>query len=278
MTFGDIIRSVSQTRRLLALSCLAVIVLVAVFVVSPEGIFADAAMSFVVNIISSVVAVLLLYLFFVSPLKETEKITVLSEDLGSQLVKNAECSDQYFIFSRTGRHFRSSIIEKWRGALTSRNSVGRVRVVLLDHRDTELCEQYRSYRAQLSFDKQQWVEKSVQHEVLATIKELSRISRDESHSMEIEIRLSRRLSMFRIEGGEAQLFVTREDPKSHALSIGCRHPDYAAYKREFEWIWNEADPLNIQDGFQDYCLGLQLSDWDKLNIDNRIQSASPYGL
>ncbi len=234
-------------------------------------------MSFVVNIISSVVAVFLLYFYFVSPLQETEKITVLSEDLSSELVKNAEFSDQYFIFSRTGRHFRSSIIERWVNGLISRSSVGRVRVVLLDHRDTELCEQYRSYRAQLSFDKQQWVEKSVQHEVLATIKELSRISRDESHSMKIEIRLSRRLSMFRIEGGEAQLFVTREDPKSHALSIGCRHPDYAAYKREFEWIWNEADPLNIEDDFEGHCRGLLLSEWDKLDIENRTQNASPYG-
>lgn len=277
MSFDDVIRSGSQTRKLLTLSGAAVIALAVVVVVFPEGILADAAMSFVVNIISSVFAVFLLYFYFVSPVKETEKVIVLSEDLSRQLVKNAECSDQYFIFSRTGRHFRSSIIEKWVGGLTSRSSVGRVRVVLLDHRDPELCEQYRSYRAQLSFDKQQWVEKSVQHEILATIKELTRISRDESHSMEIEIRLSRRLSMFRIEGGEAQLFVTREDPKSHALSIGCRHPDYAAYKREFEWIWNEADPLNIQDDFKSYCIGLQLSEWAELDIDRRTQSASPYG-
>ena len=116
-------------------------------------------------------------------------------------------------------------------------------MILLDFRDADLCEKYATYRKIASFDKKVWDTNYVQKEVMASILKLIDVSNGNRGLVDIDIFLSKRLSIFRIEGSSDEILVTREDPKDTASRYLRSHRDFSAFIAEFGWIRDDSSRI-----------------------------------
>jgi hypothetical protein len=195
----------------------------------------------------------------------------------------AKRASDYKIFVRTGRHFRAEILPIIvKRARKARHPI-QIDVILIDFRDENVCEKYANYRKVASFDRQLWDSSYVRREVLATILELIRVSRENPGLVDIQLFLSKRLSTFRIEGSSNEILVTREDPKDTAAHYSKDHRDFSAFVTEFGWIRDEAyrvekDVSQVLPATLDAMFGENagITDQEKQSAEEATKSPSPY--
>jgi len=196
--------------------------------------------SVVASGVFALVASLYITYFFDDPSSMAAESTLLPQDIGQALQDIAINATSYKIFVRTGRHFRAEVLPVLiQRARKSRHPI-QIEVVLLDFRDEEICNRYSNYRSTTSFDSKLWNTSYVQQEVLATILALIRASNENVGLVSIHLFLSKRLSIFRIEGSSDEILVTREDPKDPASRYRRAHRDFAAFVTEFTWIRDDS--------------------------------------
>ena len=244
----NLLHSRSQRRLLVTLSfTLLITVTLVTFIfywLTPDARWANTIISYMLSFIASGSFALfsLLYLdyFFVDATKKKEATIVLPKDIRQKIETIAIDGLTYTIYARTGRHFRAEVLPQiMKQAKLKRRKVS-IDAILIDLRDTGLCERYASYRSNASFDATKWSRDYVQTEVLATILSLADTAKKYGELAEINLYLSQRLSIFRIEGSAAQLIVTSENPKDIAF---CYHKDsqeFNSYWQELEFIKKDA--------------------------------------
>lgn len=255
MTLSGILSSPSQRRMFLSTSLgVLVVAIVGVFLIASRvppgpiwGAFSNLLISVVASGAFALMSGLYLTFLFVDPNDLATRTAVLPQDIGTALEKMASDAADYSIFVRTGRHFRSTILPILvKQARKSRRRM-RIRVVLLDLRDTALCDRYANFRKTSSFDHKLWSIDYVRTEVLATILALVAESNANPGLIDIDLFLSSRLSTFRIEGTSDELLVTREDPKDNAMRYRRSDRDYSAFATELDWICADASRVENQD-------------------------------
>jgi hypothetical protein len=188
---------------------------------------------------------LYLYYFFKDPFDLVAATQLLPADIGAALREVASSATEYKIYVRTGRHFRAETLSLLAATAVRKRIPIRTEVILLDFRDGVICKRYASFRQEASFDKQLWSLDYVQVEVAATILKLIEVARASSAFIEIDLYLSRRLSMFRIEGTSDAVIITREDPTDVASRYPRSDPHFGAFLNEFSWIRQDADPISV---------------------------------
>jgi len=248
MSVSGILSSPSQRRSFLLASgvvlLISIIAILAISYFAPGTPVWSALNSLLISVVASGVFALVsgLYIsyFFVDPNAIAAKSILLPEDIGQFLQDIAKKAADYKIFVRTGRHFRAEVLPILVKQAREKRRPIRVDVVLLDFRNTGVCERYANYRKASSFDRNLWDTNYVKKEVLATILALIRDSHANPGLIEIHLFLSKRLSTFRIEGSSDEILVTREDPKDMASRYSRTHRDFAAFVTEFSWIRDEA--------------------------------------
>lgn len=248
MTVTGILSSPSQKRTFLLTSSMVLFIcIIGIFMIAwlapSTPIWNSLSSLFISSVASGVfalVAGIYIYYFFVDPNDIAAKTTILPQDIKQTLHDIALMAKDYKIFVRTGRYFRAEILPVLAKQACQERCPIRVEVILLDLRDKELCEKYANFRKTSSFDRQAWDTSYVQTEILATILALIRISQTHHGSVDIHLFLSKRLSVFRIEGSTGEILVTREDPKDTASRYSRNHRDFGAYVTEFGWIQEEA--------------------------------------
>lgn len=248
MTLSGVLSSPFQRRTfLLVTGLLLAAVFIAVFAISyyaPNTPIWMALNSLLIAVgasgVFSVLAALYVRYFFVDPNDIAATSILLPEDIGQALRTIAAKAVDYKIFVRTGRHFRAEILPMLVNRAREIRTPIRVEVILLDFRDSVLCQKYANYRKDSSFDRQVWDTPYVQKEIVATVLALIRASRENPSLVDIHVFLSKRLSTFRIEGSSDEILVTREDPKDTASRYCRTHRDFGAFVTEFIWIRDEA--------------------------------------
>lgn len=248
MTVTGILSSPSQKRTfLLASGMVLLICIIGIFMIAwlaPSTPIWNSLNSLFISTVASgvfaLVAGLYIYYFFVDPNDIAAKTIILPQDIGQTLHALALSAREYKIFVRTGRHFRAEILPVLVKQACQARCPILVEVVLLDFRDKDLCEKYANFRKISSFDREAWNTSYVQTQILATILALIHASQDHSELVNIHLFLSKRLSVFRIEGSTSEILVTREDPKDTASHYSHNHRDFGAYVTEFRWIRDEA--------------------------------------
>lgn len=248
MTVTGILSSPSQKRTFLLTSSMVLFIcIIGIFMIAwlapSTPIWNSLSSLFISSVASGVfalVAGLYIYYFFVDPNDIAAKTTILPQDIKQTLHVIALRAKDYKIFVRTGRHFRAEILPVLVNRACQTRCPIRVEVVLLDLRDKDLCEKYANFRKVSSFDRQAWNTSYVQTQILATILALIHASREHSELVNIHLFLSKRLSVFRIEGSTDEILVTREDPKDTASRYSHNHRDFGAYVTEFSWVRDEA--------------------------------------
>lgn len=257
MTLSGILSSPSQRRSFLlatgSVLSLATIGVLAISYFAPNEPVWNALNNLLISIIASgvfaIVSALYVTYFFVDPNDIVARSAMLPEDIGQALMSIAGDARDYRIFVRTGRHFRAEILPMLEKRARQRRQPIRVEVVLLDFRDSELCQKYADYRKASSFDRQLWDVSYVRKEVVATILALIQVSQTNRGLIDIHLFLSNRLSTFRIEGSSDEILVTREDPKDTASRYPHVHRDFSAFVTEFTWIRDAAHRvLREEDG------------------------------
>jgi hypothetical protein len=237
MTLSGILSSPSQRRSFLlastAVLCLCTIAVLAIAHFAPSTPIWSAINNLLISVVASGVFALVsgLYIsyFFVDPNDIAAGSVLLPQDVGQALEAIVTKAADYKIFVRTGRHFRAEVLPMLvKQARKARRPI-RVEVVLLDFRDKSVCERYADYRKAASFDRQLWDIHYVQKEVMATILALIQASRDNRGLVDIHLFLSKRLSIFRIEGSSDEILVTREDPTDTASRYCRAHRDFSAF-------------------------------------------------
>jgi hypothetical protein len=186
---------------------------------------------------------LYLWYFFADPNELSAQSYIFPKDIAENLEAIAKAATEYKIFVRTGRHFRAKILPILIDQTQASRSPIHLEIVLLDFRDSDLCERYARYRQAASFDRQAWSADYVRTEVLATILAALRASNENSGLIRADLYLSRRLSTFRIEGSADALMITREDPKDAAFKYQRGQTEFAAYRAEFSWVLDEAQRI-----------------------------------
>jgi hypothetical protein len=253
MTIGGILSSPTQRRFLVVISALLIILcIVAVFILylfTADTRGWNILIAFLVGIVGSATfalfSALYLYYFFTDPFDIAAAVQLLATDIGATLKDIASSATEYRIYTRTGRHFRATILPLLAATAARRRLPIRVEIILLDFRDQVTCEKYASFRQEASFDKQLWSVEYVQTEIMATILKAIEVSKASSTFIEIDLYLSKRLSTFRIEGTSDAIIVTREDPTDNAARYRRSDPHFGAFLKEFSWIRQEADPISI---------------------------------
>jgi len=110
----------------------------------------------------------------------------------------------------------------------------RAEVILLDFRDAAVCKRYADYRGyQVEY---------VQWEIMATILRLIEASAS-TPFLEVELYLSTRLSIFRLDGTTDEFIVTREDASDFAARYRRSNSYFGALLNEFSWV--KADAYRI---------------------------------
>jgi hypothetical protein len=248
MTLSGVLSSPSQRRSFLLASCAVLLLcIIAVFAISlcaPNTPVWNALNNLLISVVASgvfaLVAGLYMSYFFVDPNDTAATSILLPQDIGGALQAIARTASEYKIFVRTGRHFRAEILPTLVKQAQAGRRPLRVEVVLLDFRDVEVCARYANYRKLSSFDRQLWDTSYVKKEILATILAVVRASRDNRGLVDVDLFLSRRLSIFRIEGSSEEILVTREDPKDTASRYARIHRDFSAFASEFAWIRDDS--------------------------------------
>lgn len=248
MSLNSILSSPTQRRRLLVL-WVAVLVIGTWVAVEIEPFTKNSigwnvtygmVSSIVASGIFALVTALFGYFFLLDPKELTKATVLLPQDVGSALESIANEARNYCISVRTGRHFRAEILPILVREAPKRRQPIKVEVVLLDFRDEVLCDKYAKYRKASASDRDSWSTEYVQKEVLATILKIIEASRANLNWVTVDLYLSKRLSMFRIEGSSEQMLVTREGPKDMGARYRKDHRDFPAYVNEFAWIRDEA--------------------------------------
>ncbi|WP_338443891.1 hypothetical protein QCL51_17840 [Pseudomonas sp. LTR0] len=183
--------------------------------------------------------------YFTDPRVARLETLILPQDVTENLHRLASGAHDYRIYVRTGRQFRAKALPTLvNHARESRQPI-RLEVVLLDFRNIEVCQRYAEFRKSGSFDGKVWNREYVEQEILATIATLAQAVNLNRPFIELDLRLSSRLSVFRIEGNAHELMVTREDPKDYAYCYHHKHRDFSGVLTEFNWVKNEAEPIPV---------------------------------
>jgi hypothetical protein len=184
-----------------------------------------------------------IYYFFIDPLAADAASQLLPQDIAVSLKQMANTATEYKLYVRTGRHFRSVILPLLVQRSQQRRMPISIEVVLLDFRDTELCEKYAEYRKASSFDGKTWDVPYIQIEIMATILGLLQAASD---NIRIGLYLSKRLSTFRLDGTSDEVIITREDPRDDASRYTRSHQRFAAYQQEFLWVKQDASKVDLK--------------------------------
>jgi len=251
MSVTGIMSSPSQRRLLLLIWVVLIVALGAaillVFVLTKDArgpnLILNFLLAFETSATFALAATVFLSYYFKDPFDIESSSILLPQDIGRSLDALAQSGANYRIFVRTGRHFRASILPALVRTASQNRSPVRVEVVLLDIRDEIICNRYVDYRRAASFDKKEWDLEYVRVEILATILCLARAVKDSGNLLDVDLRLSKRLSIFRIDGTDDEIIVTREDPKDIAFLYKRPDPHFFALLQEFSWVKQEASKM-----------------------------------
>lgn len=226
-------------RRVIATSSIVSIILLLVCVIlinayAPETRRWDLLSAILVAVTGSAMFALLsaaLLSFFSDPAEIEASTQLLPRDIAGALDALARGAPDYMLYVRTGRHFRAKVLPVLIAGANADRRMLKVDVVLLDFRNAELCQRYASYRG--------WQLEDVQREIMSTI--LSIIdAASKSRFLDIELYLSPRLSIFRLDGTADEIIVTREDRRDLASRYKRSNPYFVAFRNEFTWVKAEA--------------------------------------
>lgn len=248
MTLSGILSSPSQRRSFLlasgAVLGISILITLGIAYLAPNTPVWNALNSLFISIVASgvfaIVAGLYISYFFVDPSEISAMSKVLPKDIDQTLQKIATQAMNYKIFVRTGRHFRAEVLPILISQARKTRHPIRIEIILLDWRDSGICERYSNYRKTSSFDRNLWDTNYVRTEILATIYKLIEASQENPGLLDIQLYLSKRLSTFRIEGSSEEILITREDPKDLAARYYRTHHEFSAFSTEFVWIRDEA--------------------------------------
>jgi hypothetical protein len=290
MSLSGIFSSTHQRRTFLLASTLIIVVALtvvwAIYNYSPDTRGWNALISLLISVVASAVFALVsaLYVsyFFVDPSEIAAETVLLPQDIGQALRDVAMKAPDYKIYVRTGRHFRAEILPILIDKARRNRLPMKIEVILLDFRDTDICDKYAAYRRAASFDHQLWDRTYVQTEVMSTIVALSKAANELAALIHIELFLSSRLSTFRIEGSSQEIIVTREDPKDMAAHYRHSHRDHAAFLTEFKWVREAATqvkrgkefslPATLTEMFGKHAVVAELED----RATKALAARSPY--
>jgi hypothetical protein len=291
MSVTGVMSSPSQ-RRLLLVIWVALIVGLGLAVLLVFFLTADSRgpnlilnflLAFETSAIFALTATIFLSYYFKDPFGIEKSAVLLPQDIGRSLDALAQSGANYKIFVRTGRHFRASILPTLVRAATKNRSPVRVEVVLLDIRNETICDRYVDYRRAASFDKNQWDLSYLRVEILATVICLVQAVKDSGNLLDVDLRLSKRLSIYRIDGNDDEIIVTREDPKDLAFRYQRPNPHFFAFSQEFSWVKQEASkvPTVCDEGTPLAVLQTVLGDISQFSelIEDAVQAtlkSSPY--
>lgn len=237
----------------------------------------EAFNNFFISIIASGAFAIIstLYLsYFTDPRLARAETLILPQDITENLHRLAGGAHDYRIYARTGRQFRAKALPALvKHSRESRQPI-RLDVILLDFRDIEVCQRYAEFRKSASFDHHLWSMEYVQQEVLATIIALAQAVNLNRPFIQVDLRLSCRLSTFRIEGNANEIMVTREDPKDYAYCYSRRHRDFSGLLTEFNWVKSEATEIPVPALLDpDPCAILTTMFGDLLSPESRAAAA-----
>ncbi|WP_145991807.1 hypothetical protein [Pseudomonas sp. FFUP_PS_473] len=252
MSLSGIFSSHYQRRSFLVASTLVIaacgIIIMLIAFYGKDDPLWEAFNNFIISIVASGAFAIIstLYLsYFTDPRLARAETLILPQDINENLHRLAGGAHDYRIYVRTGRHFRAKALPALvKHACESRQPI-RMEVILLDFRDVEVCERYAEFRKSASFDHYLWDTKYVQHEVLATIIAIAKAVNLNRPFIQVDLRLSNRLSTFRIEGNADEMIVTREDPKDYAYCYTRKHRDFSGLLTEFNWVKREAEEIPV---------------------------------
>lgn len=248
MSLSGILSSRYQRRNFLLSSILIIIlaffIVLAIFYLSPITRGWDLLINVLVSVATSatfaLMSTLYVFYFFKDPSEGATRAALLPQDIGEALRDMANKASDYRIYVRTGRHFRAEILPILVENARRNRQPLTIEAILLDFQNSEVCSAYADYRQISSFDSRLWDKTYVQKEVVATVMALSTSARENAALIRINLYLSSRLSVFRIEGSSHELIVTREDPKDTATRYLASDREYSAFATEFKWIRDTA--------------------------------------
>lgn len=161
---------------------------------------------------------------------------------------SATLTSEWEYLGHTGRYVRNRIFPILRKQSQQNNRQVRVRMMILDPRNSDLCKKYAEYRNRSrSSDmfQDEWTTKKVQEELIATVLRTAELN-VENNQVKCELRFRTFLSQFRFDVSDEHIMVTQEDPQEPAFSypIGSRFFDY--YKRENQLVWDQTPEFDLE--------------------------------
>ena len=143
---------------------------------------------------------------------------ILPGSISNILEKSARESTEWEYVGHTARYVRNRIIPILLEQSSRNNRNVRVRMLVIDPSDNQLCQKYADYRNRSRSGhlfQNKWTKEDVQAQILVTLAKLVNLHHD-SNFFSCEIRLRRFLSQFRVDASYDQLTVTQEDPQEPA--------------------------------------------------------------
>jgi hypothetical protein len=166
---------------------------------------------------------------------------ILPREISKYLEQAARETDEWEYCGHTGRYVCSRIFPILEDAVKHSEKRIRVRMTIIDPRDSAACEYYANYR-RLSRSHQMfnedWTARKTQVELVATILTTLRLAQSTPRII-AEIGLGRRVMHMRVDRASSELIATLEDPQEQAFR--CLHGSafYRYYRSQCEMDWEQ---------------------------------------
>lgn len=206
--------------------------------------FFDTLMSTI--LVSSSVTIALLWVRY--PVDESDSETFIQPFMIDEcLRRGAVDTKEWYYLGHTGRYIRSQILPFINKDSLARNENKKVKVIILDPLNDNLCDFYATYRnnTRSNQSKQEvWTMEKVRHDLFATV--LCMIELQQANSMlEVNAGFLAVVSLFRADISSSMALITQEDSQEPAIRFSCGSHFYKCYRRELELSWRQSYQLGI---------------------------------
>lgn len=206
------------------------------------GILLDTLIaSFLITIIISY------FIWFITPKKHLKStISVIEPKEINQLLKQNTFSTKKWIYKGTCGRFTRAMTLPILAKYAREDSLGRtIDIYLLNPLNERLCKDYAIYRSGLkSGSKQNWTQKIVQEEILASTISALKYSKCEP-LLDVRLFYLDTFSSFRFDISDEVAVVTKEDPMASALSASKGSYFYDSYLEDIRVISKHSQKIDL---------------------------------
>lgn len=195
--------------------------------------------------------------WFRSPIEESISETFVQPfEIDECLRNGAIGSREWYYLGHTGGYIRSQILPYINKDSLAKNENKKIKIIILDPLNVELCEFYSKYRndsRSIHITKEKWSADRVRNELLATV--LCMIELHQVNSMlEVDVGFLNYISLFRADISSSMVLITQEDNQEPGIRYTSDSHFYRSYRREIELSWRQSQALKISNVETELCL------------------------